>query len=723
VREARSAAALNHPNICTIHEVGTAGNSSFIAMEFVDGRSLREVLDSGAVDLVTARDIGLQVADALAYAHSNNVVHRDLKAANVILTAGGQAKIVDFGLARRDDVQESTMLSAVPAGARAGTPYSMAPEQVRGDRADARADIWAMGVLLYEMSAGHHPFSAPSVPELFSAIMRDSPRPLPDRVPAAMRSIVERCLEKDPANRYQDAAQLGADLERMTLMPPTRATTRLRRLWPAAAVLAAAALGLVTMRDREPVPDPVPPAAAAAAPIKLAVLPFNNLTGDPEQEFFVDGLTDEAITQLGRLHPQRLSVIGHRSSMRYKNATAAVDVIGRELGVDYLLEGSARREGNRIRVTARLLQARDQIQIWTEVFDRELASLLSLQNEVARGVASALALTLLPEEQQRLAAAPPVNAEAYEAFLRGLGHAGKLSRADLDRALEYFNIALQKDPNFALAHIGISNVWSSRQQMQFVSPRDAAPRIRAALERAAALSGAPPAELEFAVALQKTWTDWRWQEGGEAFERALALRPNYAEARAFYAHYLMIMKRPQQSLEQIERAIALDPHNDLVQSLLGVVLMSQRRFDEAAVQFRRALETTPASPLALNGLSRAYHHAGRFDEGLAAERELWKARGDIDMVRLLSATAGGYHATLRRGADLQAARARKTGGAPLNIALMYIRAGARDEALDWLRRSFDARDPNIPYIAAIPNFADVKDDPRFIAVQQALGLP
>ena len=719
LREARSAASLNHPNICTIHEVGSAGGAAYIAMEFVDGEPLRDRIDRGPLPLDQVIAIARQAAAALDYAHANGVVHRDFKAANIILSDTGHLKIVDFGLARREDAAESTMLSAVPAGTPAGTPYAMAPEQVRGDRADARADIWALGVLLYEMSAGQKPFAAPSVPELFSAILRDAPRPLPDSVPATLRAIIARCLEKDPGGRYPDAGAVRAALDQIG-----PASEWSRRLWPVAAVITLAVTGLTVwtnqpMRDRAAA---APAEAATSAPIRLAVLPFNNLTGDAEQEYFVDGLTEEAITELGRLHPQRLNVIGRTSSMRYKNASLPIEQIGKELAVDYVLEGSARREGNRVRVTARLLRARGESQIWTDSFERELASMLSLQSDVARGVASSLTLRLLPEEERRLMARRPVNPEAYEAYLRGNGHAGKLSRADLDRALEYFELALQKDPQFALAHVGVSRVWSGRQQMQYAPPRVAGPRIRAALMRANEIDGDLP-EVHHALAGLYTWTDWNWVEGGKEFDRALALRPNFAEARAFHAHYLMIMRRPDEGVAEMQRALSLDPFNDLIQALAGTVFTLVERYDEAIAQFENALETSPGNTVALNGLARALHHAGRHDEALEADRKLWTARGDEDMVRVLSDPSTDYDTTLRRAATVQAARAAKSGTAPLFIAILYMRARAYDEALQWLQRSFDAHDPNVPYIAVGPNWQDLRDDARFAAIHRKLGLP
>src|SRR5262245_49471803 len=449
LREARNAAALNHPNICTVYEVGDADGLAFIAMEWVEGRPLSDRLAESALQWEEAVRYGIEAADALAYAHAHGVIHRDLKAANAIVTPTGRVKLVDFGLARRKDTllaDASTMPSLAHGGVVLGTPYAMAPEQVRGGVTDARTDVWALGVLLYEMVSGARPFRAATILEVFSSILRDAPAPLPTGVPANLRAVIERCLEKEPGRRYESARDVSAALEAvrtgtMPLWTTGYAQVR-RRPWIASGVVGLVIAGLLVGMDVGGLRERFSGKAAAVEPIKLAVLPFENLTGDPEQEYFSDGLTEEMITQLGRLQPQRLSVIARTSSMRYKGRDVPVDQIGHELGVDYVLEGSTRRDGTRVRISATLIQVRDQTQRWADSFDRELAGILVLQSDVAQAVAGSLKLTLLPAEQARLAGARPVNPEAYEAYLQGRFHADKLTPPDLDLALKYFELAL-----------------------------------------------------------------------------------------------------------------------------------------------------------------------------------------------------------------------------------------------------------------------------------------
>ena len=416
--------------------------------------------------------------------------------------------------------------------------------------------------------------------------------------------------------------------------------------------------------------------------IKLAVLPFENLTGDPDQEYFSDGLTEEMITQLGRLHPQRLNVIARTSSMRYKKRDVPVDQIGRELGVDYVMEGSARREGNRVRISATLIQVRDQTQRWTDSFDRELAGILALQSDVARGVAEALALALLPEERARLADDRRVNPEAYQAYLKGLSLLEKLTPGELDAALRYFEAALEKDPTYALAHLRIRQVWGQRQQFGVTPPREAAPRMKAALAKAIELKAL---ELEdtravahYALADQAR-TEWDWTTEEVNFRRAIDLNPNYAEARAFYSGPLIRRKRPDEGMAQIQRAIELDPLNPSIQTLYCQRLGMVRRYDEAIVQCRSALRTTPDAAVALNGLAAALHHTGRYTEVLELERARATRSGDreLDQALALGFSQGGYQSAMRRAGDELAARPRDRNETV--IARFYLRAGETTE--------------------------------------------
>jgi TolB-like protein/Tfp pilus assembly protein PilF/predicted Ser/Thr protein kinase len=727
LREARNAAALNHPHICTIHEVGRDGDTAFIAMEFVDGRSLRERIDeSGALPEDEALRYAVQAADALACAHDHGVVHRDLKAANAMITTDGRLKIVDFGLARKRDAgvtDSTTHASMMSAGMVAGTPCAMAPEQVRGETADARSDVWALGVLLYEMLTGAKPFEGATVPELFASILEDPLRPWPRHVAAAVRPVVQRCLEKDPAARYQSAREVLLVLQTIEAglapaWPVWRHRLARARWWAAAALLLAVALlaGLDVGGLRSRIGGGAP-----GGPIRLAVLPFANLTGDAAQEYFSDGLTDETISRLGRLHPQRLTVVARTSTMVYKARKASIAEIGRELSVAYVLEGSARREGSRARINVTLVRVGDQAPVWTDGFDREMTSILALQNDVARGVADALALTLLPLEATRLTQSKPIDHEAYEAYLLGSSHVDRLTSADLDVALKYFERAIAVEPSYALAYVGISRVWGARQQLQPAARKAADQPRRAALARALELDSTLP-EVHEQLAAQ-AMSDWDWAAAERHSLRALDLNPNSARVRAFYSQFLNQMKRPAEALAQVERAYALDPLNPSVQTLYGLALNNALRLEEAIAQFQNVLRTSPNSVVALNGLQGALLRLGRKDEALEVQRRRAGAAGDVELEQSLGGSPD-QAAALRKSIETLEARAGR--GEFVNevqVALMCLRINDPERAMDWLERAYDSHNPNLPGINNRRPFDPLRGHPRFQALLERMNLP
>ncbi|MGH7536673.1 MAG: tetratricopeptide repeat protein, partial [Gemmatimonadales bacterium] len=537
-----------------------------------------------------------------------------------------------------------------------------------------------------------------------------------------------KALARVPADRFATAAQFEKALAHAAAGGGVGAGdigAGLRRHWwgPAAVLAVILAIGTVLnvdgVRGRLVGRTPAPVKA-----IRMAVLPFENRTGDPAQEYFSDGLTEEMITQLGRLHPGRLGVIARTSAMRYKHTDKPIDQIGRELGVNYILEGGALRESGRVRITVRLIRTSDQTQLWADSYERDLTGILSLQSDVARGVAKSLALALLPDEEARLAEARPVDPEAYEAYLKGREHINKLTAADIETAEKYFQLALHKDPEYALAHTGISMVWIARQQMQYVPPREAVPQAKAAAERALALDSTLP-EAHFRLAAIKTWSDWDWPGAEREFQRAIDLDPNYAEARAFYSHFLMIMRRPAEAMRQIKRALELDPLSELFRALYGHNLINLGRYDEAIAEFTSALRTAPGNPVVLGGLANAYYHKQMYVEALAAERSRWAAGGDRDMVAALDRghAEAGYRGAMHRAAETLAAKSRATNTAQFRVAQLYLRAGDQDQALAWLEKSYEARDPNMPYIGVARIYDPLRGDARFQDLLRRMKLP
>ena len=479
-REAKAISALNHPHICTLYDVGEHEGAPYLVMEYVEGKPLKGPLPAGE-----ALPYAIQVSEALAAAHKAGIVHRDLKPENILLTTEGSVKVLDFGLAKLQPslAPDAPTVTMTEQGVVAGTAPYMSPEQAQGQPVDARSDIFSFGAVLYELLSGRRAFRKETMGATLAAVITSEPEPLREAPPEVAR-IVGKMLAKKRESRYQSTEELLADLRAAA----TGAALARRRLWLALAAALLIDVALVAALDVRGLRTRLITWMRAPAPsIRLAVLPFANLSGDPEQEYLNDGLTQEMITQLGSLHPETLSVIARTSVMRYKKSEKPVDQVGRELGVDYILEGSARREAGRVRITAELIQVRNQAQLWAESYEREPAGILALQSEVARKVAGSLALKLLPAEQARLANVRSVNPEAHDAYLKGMQSWYKITAQDIDTALEYFELALKKDPNYAPAYAGVALVWGGRNQMGYTAPREAGPKAKAAAVKAVEL--------------------------------------------------------------------------------------------------------------------------------------------------------------------------------------------------------------------------------------------
>ncbi|MBP1777988.1 MAG: Adenylate cyclase [candidate division NC10 bacterium] len=685
--EAQAAAALSHPNVCVIHEVGESDGQPFIAMEYVEGRTLRERLQAGSLEAGEAVALAIEVAAGLEEAHGKGIIHRDIKSANIMVTPQGRAKVMDFGLAKRTGGTSVTESHVV-----LGTVAYMSPEQARGEVLDQRTDIWSLGAVLYEMVAGRLPFRGDHTQAVIYAILHTEPEPLTVARPGtarALEQVVGQALAKAPADRYQTMAAFRADL-------------------------AAVAEGLRPITAR-----------ARPAAVRLAVLPFANLTGDADQEYLSDGLTQEMITLLGRLHPQGLGVIARTSVMRYKKAEVSIDQIGRELGVGYVLEGSVRREGSRVRVAADLIQVQDQVQIWGDVFEREMAGILALQNDVAGQVSKALALTLLPAEQARLAKARPVNAEAHDAYLRGSYHWTKVTPGDLDIAEKYFDLALEKDPSHAPAHAGRAWVWAVRGQMGYVPPEEAGPKAKAAALRALELDEDLAGAHEVLAGI-RTYVDWDWDDARASWQNSIRLNPNVATAQAFYAHFLMIMGHGEEALEHSQRAVELDPFNPLLQAFYAQVLYMRRRYDEAIVAAREAQRLQPDHPVATFALLAITHEMkGMEEENLKAARALAKVvyiDPTIEVALDEGYARGGHAEAMKRGAEALVARLPEAYSMPSDIAAFFAMAGEKGKAIEWLERGFEVHDPALPYLE-FPCFDIVREDPRFQDLLRKMRLP
>jgi TolB-like protein/tRNA A-37 threonylcarbamoyl transferase component Bud32/Tfp pilus assembly protein PilF len=716
-REARAIAALNHPHICTLYDVGEHDGAPYLVMEYVEGQPLK-----GPLPTADALRYSIQIGEALAAAHKAGIVHRDLKPDNILLTSEGSVKVLDFGLAKlqpavETDAATRTAETMTSQGTVAGTGPYMSPEQAQGEAVDARSDIFSFGAVLYELLSGRRAFGRETLTATLAAVIAQEPPPLKE-VPSEVARIVGRMLAKKREARYQSAEAVLADLEAAA----AGAGLAARRRWLAGAaalvMVIAAAAGFDVRGWRTRLIDWM---SAPAPSIRLAVLPFANLSGDPEQEYLSDGLTQEMIVQLASLHPETLSVIARTSVMRYKNTDTPIEQIGRELTVDYILEGSTQREAGRVRITAELIRVRNQAQLWADSFERELAGILALQSEVAKKVAGSLALKLLPAEQTRLAAARPVNPEAYEAYLKGMQHADNLTPQDLDIALEYFDLALQKEPNSARAYTGVSFVWAARSQVGLSAPAEAAPKAKAAALKAVELDSTL-AEAHSILGIVH-FQEWDWAGAEAETRRAIELNPSFARVRADYSQQLMIMKRPGEAMTQIQRALELDPLNAFFQLLYGIDLEIARRYDEAIVQFRKALSMSPGLRPAHWNLSSTFFYKRQYEESLAEIKAYYAGNREMEEALTRGYAQSGYSGAMRRAADLQAARSPNTYVLPTDVAELYGLAGEEAQALAWLEKGLEARDPNMAFINVDPTFESLRSQPRFQALVRRMNLP
>jgi TolB-like protein/Flp pilus assembly protein TadD len=560
-----------------------------------------------------------------------------------------------------------------------------------------------------------------------AAILKEEPAPLPASVPPDLVAVIGKCLAKVPEKRYSSGSEVlaalgGVDVEGAAPLWGSLQRSVRRHPWLAAANVVVALAVLALALDAGGVRSRLLGRGNGGQAIRMAVLPFANLSGDPDQEYLSDGLTQEMIAQLGRLHPDTLSVIARTSVMRYKKTETPIDQIGRELGVEYVLEGSAQREGSRVRITAELIRVRGQTQLWADSFEREMSGILALQSDVARNVASALALKLLPAEQTRLATTHTVNPEAYEAYLKGMQCSYRLTPQDLGAALEYFELALKKDPNYAPAYAGVSFVWIDRQQAGYTAPREAGPKAKAAALKAIELDSTL-GEGHAALAAFDYLYEWDWAGAEAEFKRAIELNPNFPDVRSLFSHYLMIMKRPEEAMAEIQRALQLDPLNELVHIHHGFLLESAGRYDEAIVQWRNLLRTSPQNPMAHGSLSYDLFRKAKYEESLAELNAYYAGDREMNEALTQGYAQSGYRGAMIRAADLLAARGRTTYVLPNDIAQLYAIAGEKVQALEWLEKGFEARDPNMPYLDLYPEFETLRSEPRFQALLRRMNLP
>ena len=696
--EARALSRLMHPNIATLFDLDTHDGVDFLVLEYVPGHTLAHLLESGPLPEARARAIALEVSEALEAAHEHGVVHRDLKPGNIILNPRGRAKVLDFGLARfqgSSTATMSTLKTADPVERFAGTMPYMAPEQIRGERTDARTDVWALGVIMHEMCAGARPFAGTDYSQLLYRIVHEAApalRTLRPGVSPAYAAIVARCLEKDPARRFADAASLRRALRGDD---------------------SAGALAVPEIMDAAPAS--AEPVSGGAIRIRsLAVLPLANRSGDPAQEFFVDGMTDALIADLAQI--AALRVISRTSAMRFKGSDKPLPEIARDLHVDGIVEGSALLAGGRVRITVTLIEAATDRSLWAKSYERELTDILTLQSEVARAIAEEVRVQVTPEERTRLEPKGPVNPAAHVAYLQGRYLWNRWNTESFRHSLERYREAIEADPGYALAWAGLADSYATLGNTNAMAPAEAYVKAREAAERGLALDPSL-AELHASLAYVHRFHDWDWARAERGFLRALELNPGYATGRRWYAQFLSGLGRHGEAIAEAERALELDPLSLVIHTAVGDVLFYARRYERAVSYYRRCVELDATFGPGHTDMARALEHLGRHEEAIAEF-----------LVGVGHTPGGGMPASTGLATLLAAAGRREEAGAmiaaliersqaayvsPYGIASAYAVAGENAKALDWLERAYEQRDGTLVWIKVHPRMDGLRAEPRF----------
>lgn len=752
--EARSASALNHPNICTIHEFGRHGERPFIVMEFMKGQTLRDIVGGKPMEIDQALDLGIQVANALDAAHAEGIIHRDIKPANIFVTERSQAKLLDFGLVKQmakwpetsagiEQATQSMPKQLTEIGSTMGTVSYMSPEQARGSDVDARTDLFSFGAVLYEMVTGTLAFQGGSAGEVLEAIFARKPTPavrLNPKVPAPLEQIIEKALEKDRALRYQSAADMLTDLQRLKkdtaiIKSGGRASVpaaeifsaahlvgsqaRPRRLFfmvGAAVVLLAVVTGLwLNHRSKNAETKPISPTQPSAAP-SIAVLPFADMSANRDQEYFSDGLAEELLNDLAKI--PGLRVTARTSSFQFKGKSEDLRVIGQKLNVASVLEGSVRMEGKRVRISVQLINANDGFRLWSETYERQLDDIFAVQEDIARSVAGALKVTLLGDKMPA-SSSQTKDTEAYNAYLQGRYFYGRRSKEDLERAISYYTSAIERDSGYAAAWAGLAEAHHRQADNGYLPIDEGYRKARQEVERALALDenlAAAHAELGWI----KRAHDWDWEGADAAYKRALTLDPGSAAALSGAAVLAFTLGRLDEAIELDYRAVRLDPLNVPTLENLGLDAYYAGRLDEATSVLKKVLELNPDFPLAHNLLGRVCLAQSKLPQALAEmERE-------TDPVWRLYGLSLAYQAVGRKTeADSVLARFIKNHGETMafQIAEVFAYRGEIGPAFQWLERAYSLHDSGMADLKGDPLLKSLERDPRYAAFLKKMRLP
>ena len=703
VREAKSASALNHPNIITIHEIGEFNGTHFIATEFIDGKTLTELAESRALDYRFMLDVAIQVVSALDDAHAAGIVHRDIKPDNVMVRSNGLAKLLDFGIAKLADPADAgddtatTVSSATRAGVIIGTPQFMSPEQARGLPVNQQTDIFSLGVVMHHMVSGQSPFAGGTLSDVLAAVLTREPRRLTE-VPAGLADIVTRMLQKDTRQRYRSARDLLHDLKAFRQESDVHETLDHR-------------------------------SSPSGNRHSIAVLPFTNMSADADNEFFCDGLAEELLNALSKIDD--LKVAARTSAFSFKGKNVDVAEIGARLNVNHILEGSVRRSGNRLRISVQLVNASDGFHLWSERYDREMRDIFDVQDEIALAVVGTLKVTLFGAEKAALLKRYTDDAAVHELFLKGRYYSYKYSAEGWTRAIEFFRRAIDMQPGYAPAYAGMATCYGCLWFFGLRPADETVPHSKAATQKALEVDQTL-ADAHLALAMTTFFYDWEWEGGEQAFRQSIVLNPNSAEALSYYALFLAFAGRVDEALERAQRALENDPLSPLINMNVGWTYVSIDRAAEAWDQATKMIDIDPDFYGAywLKGSIRLAE--GRYGDAVEQlERAVSLGGHPIVVADLGSAySLAGKRDDAMVILDELLEKRRRHYVPAMCIARVYCRLGETEKSIEWLKTAFDERNGEMVFLqeeiagaAEDDPFHLVGSDPRVKDLLRRVSLP